>query len=87
MEVETMAESCPECQATFANAAELVAHMKEVHQGELVEATPPAPPTPADEAGTVLTCVECGMTFATGEELARHIRMNHPVTEDASVTA
>src|SRR5262249_53206517 len=80
-----MSETCGECGAPFASAAELVEHMKTAH------AEPTAIPLPegsaAEEVQPDLTCVFCHAVFHRGEDLAAHMRATHAGEESAPALA
>jgi hypothetical protein len=64
-----MAEECADCGAPFANASELMEHMKEAHSGGDSKASMEMNPE-SHHAG--LVCSLCGARFRTRAELARH---------------
>lgn len=77
-----MSESCAECGASFADAAELIEHTKQVH------ATPDAVTAPVDEPQSprVFVCSFCGATFDSPEEFSSHNQSSHPADATGTVT-
>jgi uncharacterized C2H2 Zn-finger protein len=64
-----MAEECPDCGATFASPAELVAHVNSAHQGGDEDASMAMNPE-ARHPG--LVCALCGQRFDDRQALAEH---------------
>jgi len=70
-----MSEVCPDCNAPFADPAELVAHVRKAHAGGdpvASLATNPYSHLPG------FTCSLCGRVFDSPEALARHDLRPHP---------
>jgi uncharacterized C2H2 Zn-finger protein len=69
-----MADLCPVCEATFASAADLMAHVKKDHPDARPEETLSMNPS-AHTPG--LQCALCGKTFASRQQLAAHALAPH----------
>jgi hypothetical protein len=70
-----MSEVCPTCGAPCASPAELVDHVKTVHQNE----DPAADLEMNPEAHVPgLVCAACGRRFSTARALAEHNLRPHP---------
>jgi Zinc finger, C2H2 type len=76
-----MAEECPDCQASFASAADLMVHRREAHpEGR---ASTSLGTNPAIESPW-FACTLCGARFRTAAGLASHnLRPHGPVPEPA----
>jgi uncharacterized C2H2 Zn-finger protein len=78
--VRTVAEECADCGATFANPAELVAHVKKAH-GTINPAESLAMNPESHTPG--LVCALCGIRFPNREALARHSLRPHYRTNES----
>ncbi len=69
-----MSEICPQCNAPFGSAADLVEHTRTGHAAE--------PVTPDERTGSTagpwLRCALCGARFRSPLELAAHNSQPHP---------
>jgi hypothetical protein len=78
-----MAEECPDCQASFASASDLMVHRREAHPAG--RASTSLETNPAIESKG-FACTLCGARFQTAKGLANHnLRPHGPVPEPADV--
>jgi rubredoxin len=79
-----MAEECPDCQASFASASDLMVHRRAAHPAGSEPTT--LETNPAIESQW-FACTLCGARFETSKGLANHnLHAHGPVPEPADAT-